>query len=82
MSENQEVDIVPTVVPSTDTRNGLERPVTILEKRAVKIKRIDRDGDSFVMTVLHSNKEREKWYYERVELGGTVSYIQIGKEVL
>jgi hypothetical protein len=47
----------------------------------MKIKRIERDGDHFVMTVGLEGKNKEKWVYERVETSDSlVSYILVGRE--
>jgi hypothetical protein len=43
------------------------------------IKKIERDGDIFVMTV-RLGGTTENWTYVREEVGGLVTYAMIGRE--
>jgi hypothetical protein len=48
-----------------------------------KLKSVERDGDLFVMSVELDGGHREKWTYERLDLGdGGKSYVLIGREQL
>lgn len=46
----------------------------------MKIKKIERDGDFFVMTVQHEDGHKEEWTYTREETASGVSYSMVGRE--
>jgi hypothetical protein len=47
----------------------------------MKIVKVERDGELFVMNLSGDRKHKEKWFYERVETGTGVSYIQVNREI-